>query len=135
MKCSTKKTPKGETVFPIGTIVPTGEACSEWVVDVLGPLKPTSRNGKKYVVIFKPSGVLLEATFSVLSEAQGKTTPHYTEVRKQEYAAESVISLTLDAGKFPTGELILAVLPTFETSPRKPPERYRFFHHAEPMSR
>ena len=51
-KCNGKKDPKTGKQFPIGTIVPSGEACSEWVVDVLGPLKPTTRNGNKYVVIF-----------------------------------------------------------------------------------
>jgi hypothetical protein len=51
-KCCGKKDPKTGRQFPIGTIVPSGEACSEWVVDVLGPLKPTTRNGNKFVVIF-----------------------------------------------------------------------------------
>ena len=52
LKCNGKKDPKTGQQFPVGTIVPVGEACSEWVVDVLGPLKPTTVSGNKYVVIF-----------------------------------------------------------------------------------
>lgn len=52
VKCNGKKDPKTGNQFPIGTIIPSGEACSEWVVDVLGPLKPTTNSGNKYIVIF-----------------------------------------------------------------------------------
>jgi transposase InsO family protein len=52
IKCNGKKDPKTGNQFPIGTIIPSGEACSEWVVDVLGPLKPTTRHGNKCIVIF-----------------------------------------------------------------------------------
>jgi hypothetical protein len=52
LKCNGRKDPRTGERWPIGTFVTSGEPCSEWQVDVLGPFSPTSRSNNKYIVVF-----------------------------------------------------------------------------------